>query len=297
MNSGDADFYATGNSHPVSLNTTSSKTAGYGDGLSTLTMQWFMHVLVVYPSYLPVDNAEVWINDTYGTNLMNGFTPVNGRLNWNIVTEYIEDLSGRVYYTRHEAVAIKSPDLGFAMPIMEESRLVIIVLGEGWIDSRLDAGWQLLSVPLTQSDESISTVLQSANGKWDMVQAYDPTSPMPWKSNFVFRPPFLNDLTALNNSMGFWIHLTEPSIFTTGGLIPTSTAIQLHAGWNLVGYPTLRQQSISDALAGTGYDMPVEGFNPAAPYMISQLPDTYIMQPGEGYWVHVPVDTVWVVDW
>ena len=48
--------------------------------------------------------------------------------------------------------------------------------------------------------------------------------------------------------------------------------------------------------AGTGYDA-VEGFNASHPYRISPLADTYLMQPGEGYWVHVPADTTWVVDW
>jgi hypothetical protein len=71
----------------------------------------------------------------------------------------------------------------------------------------------------------------------------------------------------------------------------------LFAGWNLVGYPSLTQKTVSDALAGTGYDRPLEGFNATAPYRISQLADTYMMRPGEGYWMHVPVDTVWIVDW
>jgi hypothetical protein len=65
----------------------------------------------------------------------------------------------------------------------------------------------------------------------------------------------------------------------------------------MVGYPTQTPMDIATALAGTGYDLPVEGFNATAPYRISPLADTYLMQPGEGYWVHVPVDTIWTVDW
>ena len=56
------------------------------------------------------------------------------------------------------------------------------------------------------------------------------------------------------------------------------------------------QKSISDALAGTGHDG-VEGFNATAPYLLIPLDDSYMMKPGEGYWVHVPADTVWVVNW
>ena len=46
-----------------------------------------------------------------------------------------------------------------------------------------------------------------------------------------------------------------------------------------------------------GYDRPVEGYNVSHPYRISPLSDTYMMKPGEAYWIHVPADTVWVVDW
>jgi hypothetical protein len=70
----------------------------------------------------------------------------------------------------------------------------------------------------------------------------------------------------------------------------------LNAGWNLVGYPTLNGSvTISGALWGTGADM-AEGFDSTSPY-IKMLEPSYIMKPGEGYWIHVPSDTVWVINW
>ena len=239
-------------------------------------------------------------------------------------------------------------------------------------------GWNLLSLPLVQSDESIGVALSSIDGKWDYIQAYDPLSPDPWKTNATFKPASLNDLHALNHTVGFWIHIVEttpvevvnethwnafedeppiilehgniinctlylfipgddvfilvegvdyfldyengivdtspiepwdvgwifyafynystPLNLTVTGSIPGSTNILLHSGWNLVGYPSLVEKSISDALAGTGYDR-VEGFNATAPYRINQLADSYMMKPGEGYWVHVPADSIWTIDW
>jgi len=53
--------------------------------------------------------------------------------------------------------------------------------------------------------------------------------------------------------------------------------------------------TVSVALTGTGYDR-VEGFQTAVPY-VQQLSDSYVMMPGEGYWVHVPADTLWTVNW
>jgi hypothetical protein len=138
--------------------------------------------------------------------------------------------------------------------------------------------------------------------KWDYIQWYDPLDPAnPWKSYSIYRPPSANDMINVDNTRGFWIHIFRNDgdcALTVGeGPMPSLTNLSLYSGWNLVGYPTLVEKSIIDAFAGTGYDKPVEGFNASAPYRISQLSDTYMMKPGEGYWVHVPFDTVWVVDW
>jgi hypothetical protein len=162
----------------------------------------------------------------------------------------------------------------------------------------LNEGWNLVSLPLTQQDTSIDNALNSILGKWDCIQAYNTTDHDHWKTNSTFRPYQLNDLDSLDHRIGFWINITESGvILTVNGNVSGSTNILLYAGWNLVGYPTLTKRTIQDALAGTGYDVPVEGFNASAPYRIFPLADTYMMQPGEGYWVHVPADTVWVVDW
>ena len=161
----------------------------------------------------------------------------------------------------------------------------------------LDEGWNLISLPLNQTDTSIDKILSSINGKWDYILVYNSTDPDHWKTNATIRPDQLNDLKLLDHKMGFWINITESWVnLTVMGNELTSTSINLYAGWNLVGYPSLTEKNISDALVGTGYDR-VEGFNTTAPYRISQCADSYMMKPGEGYWVHVPADTVWIVDW
>ena len=84
---------------------------------------------------------------------------------------------------------------------------------------------------------------------------------------------------------------------TVQGVETNSTSISLYAGWNLVGYPTLdNTKTVTTALLGTGADR-IEVCNPAQPYMLEAIGPTYVMQPGQGYWVHVPADTVWTIDW
>jgi hypothetical protein len=162
----------------------------------------------------------------------------------------------------------------------------------------LSQGWNLLSTPLIPADGSINKVLENITGKWDYIQLYNSTDSDHWKTNLTYRPEQLNDLNSLDYRTGFWINITEPGVFLTlKGQIPDNTVIPLYAGWNLVGYPTLNDtMTVGNALWGTGADR-VQVFDAADPYRLKDVTSTYIMKPGEGYWVHVPADSTWIVDW
>jgi parallel beta-helix repeat protein len=159
----------------------------------------------------------------------------------------------------------------------------------------LSVGWNLISIPQVMADTSIESVLSSIAGTWDVAKWYDPLDSMDhWKS---FRPGgVFNDLGAIDNTMGFWLHATANCTLTVEGAIPASTNIPLHAGWNLVGYPSQTEMSVANALWGTGADR-VEVCDLGAPGLITPVGSTYLMRPGEGYWVHVAADCVWTVGW
>jgi hypothetical protein len=158
----------------------------------------------------------------------------------------------------------------------------------------LSLGWNLVSLPLEQPDTSVTKVLSSINGKYDSIKYYDSRDPAdPWKS---YRPDGQNDLTGIDHRMAVWIHTNAECTLTLYGTIPTSTTIQLYTGWNFVGYPTHdTTKTVASALAGTGYDR-VEGYQSTAPYL-KELKDTDPFLPGQGYWVHVPADTTWTINW
>ena len=160
----------------------------------------------------------------------------------------------------------------------------------------LSVGWNLISLPLIQLNDWVDSVLSSIEGKWDCIRAYDPINDI-WLSNVTSRPDSLNNLKLLNNKIGFWINITEPNVtMSVYGDEPTSTTIALYAGWNLVGYPTLTNETVANALWGTGVDQ-VLICDTSEPYHIREVDSTYLMKPGEGYWIHVPADTVWIIDW
>jgi len=177
-----------------------------------------------------------------------------------------------------------------------DSDVMNVNVGEYTFNIDLEMGWNLISIPLEMSNTSIENVLSSIAGQWDYVQYYDSTAPAdPWKTYATFKPAMLNDLWFIDNTMGFWIHMANSATLTVYGTMPASTNIQLWAGWNLIGYPSFNTTTtIADALVGTNYDG-VEGFDAAQPYRLIPLADTYVMTPGEGYWVHVPSDVVWNV--
>jgi len=160
----------------------------------------------------------------------------------------------------------------------------------------LELGWNLISLPLVQDDTSIEAVLASVDGLWDNVKYYDSSDPTdPWKGYATNKPASRNDLSSIDNTMGFWLHMKVETTLTVFGTVPESTQINLNSGWNLVGFPTLDDtMTVANALWGTGADR-VEVFDPASPYLISEVDSDYVLQPGEGYWVHVPADTVWTV--
>jgi|GEM_PF-4170908 len=165
------------------------------------------------------------------------------------------------------------------------------------VNMALDLGWNLISLPLTPSNNTIEVVLQSIAGKYDFIRTYSPLDPNPWKSYCTYKPNLLNDLKILNHKIGFWIHTTEANVdLMVFGNVSISTSITLYAGWNLVGYPSLNTETVGTALWGTGADR-VMISDTSEPYHIREVGSTYVMKPGEGYWIHVPFDTIWIVDW
>jgi len=100
-----------------------------------------------------------------------------------------------------------------------------------------------------------------------------------------------------DNKRGLWLNGTSADYLMTAGRVLSSTAINLKAGWNLVGYPTLNPgTTVATAFAGTGADI-VETFDGSMTYKTKVVASSYVMKPGEGYWVHVPSDTLWTINW
>jgi parallel beta-helix repeat protein len=167
--------------------------------------------------------------------------------------------------------------------------------------SFLHEGWNLISIPLIQSDTNINSVLLPLIGSYDAVQYFDTTdSNDPWKHNHTLKPEYLNDFKNIDHIIGFWIHIIEPGgvPFDYSGTQPTSNqTVQLHPGWNMVGYPSLSSHNRAVGLNNLTFDTHVDAIQwydaGAKSWHFMGPSDNFI--PGRGYWVHSKVEAEWEV--
>jgi hypothetical protein len=163
----------------------------------------------------------------------------------------------------------------------------------------LSEGKQLVSIPFVQFNTNLTEVLKTIDGSYDHVQWYDPLSTEDsWMSYSSFKPQGLNDLLHIDHTIAIWITMTSPDYLTIAGKVPNNTTIQLYKGWNFVGYPSLTNRTVGDALSDIWENVTqVEGFNDTnIPYYLETLSEDDMMIAGHGYWICITNDCVWMVE-
>jgi outer membrane protein assembly factor BamB len=164
----------------------------------------------------------------------------------------------------------------------------------------LNQGWNLISVPLIQTEQSLINVLESIDGYYDAVQWYDGTDNRDqWKHNKIGKS-FGNDLFELNEKKGFWVHITQPgdTIFLFNGTIPTENqTISLNPGWNMVGYPSLSSYDRTVGLNNLTFDTHVDSiwtYN-STTQKWNEMGGSDYFEVGRGYYMHSLDYEIWEV--
>lgn len=177
----------------------------------------------------------------------------------------------------------------------------------------LVTGWNLVSFNLHPVDTTLATVL--AGIPYDLVYAWDATGAHSGSGNWLKAdtiPVTTDTLTNLDETRGFWIHVTAPATLNVIGSKPVDTTISLltAAGtWNLVSYAGISDHSLPEAFsthgAGTDFSLvfayhagdtgdPWKIFDRIAPGYSNDLT---ALSPGWGYWVKVSADHSWVISY
>ncbi len=157
----------------------------------------------------------------------------------------------------------------------------------------LEKGKHLASVPLVQEDTTLEVVLQTLAGSFKHVRYYKSSDQSDhWKTYWTFKT--YGTLFDLDHKMGFWIDMTKDDHLVVAGLVPEMTEIELEHNWNLVGYPSFIDRTVSDALAGIDWQK-VQGWGATPPNHQKQMGASDIMTAGEGYWIWVDLPQTWEV--
>ncbi|UCG68788.1 MAG: hypothetical protein JSV09_13465 [Thermoplasmata archaeon] len=302
----DNAFYLKGYSNAIALNSDLNKTKVYfRDTLPTLKVQWYLHVDTMDNLAQSIPNAIVCIKDFRNSlPAQKHKTDSEGWARWIVVTEYVEkDTNGdtigeKTYYTPHKITAWNETLMGYTEVNMNVSKEANVVLDIPSYEIPLYKGWNQISFPLVQSDTSIYSVLSSIAGNYDVVQWYN-ASDGRWHTTD-------DDLTDLDHTMGFWIHMKNDDTLIITGDIPNLTSIQLYKGWNLVGNPSFCIHSIDEIFnsimghytaiqwydAGDGGDN-WKNYHISKP---SKYNDLRYITSGRGYWLFVNDDCLWEVN-
>lgn len=173
-----------------------------------------------------------------------------------------------------------------------------LALKSDTLSRSLVTGWNLISLPVTLSNTTPVSAFGSLVGKYGDVYAYNACDTGdPWKLFNPSLPGHLNDLTAVSVTQGYWINLTSAGTLTLTGTHPLQTTINLCAGWNLVGFPSVTKQPVATALQSIAgkYTLvyqykasdtadPWKSYNPSAPPQVNDLKE---MEAGFGYWIRM----------
>ena len=153
----------------------------------------------------------------------------------------------------------------------------------------LNAGWNLVSLYVRTEDMTTATLLGPIKGQLqeikNLTDSYDPGLPF-----------FLNTLSGLNVTDGYWVKVSEDVTLEIEGKVPEEASIPVKSGWNLVGYPRESGDAVETELGSLlgGTFLQIKSLTQS--YDLSQganLNTLTTMIPGLGYWLKVSENGTW----
>jgi hypothetical protein len=166
----------------------------------------------------------------------------------------------------------------------------------GKVVNYLSEWWNLISIPLIQVNTSRETAFQTIGSNYSSVFGYHAGKSRPWVNWHRDKPNEFNDIIEINHEEGYYIDMINSDHLVIVGKVPTNIQIQLKAGWNLVGYPSLTERTRDNALSSiSGLYTKVVFYNTIMGKEEILSPDDF-MYPGYGYWIHATADCIWEVE-
>ncbi|GAB4403884.1 MAG: hypothetical protein Kow00123_15350 [Anaerolineales bacterium] len=176
------------------------------------------------------------------------------------------------------------------------------------VQIQVKQGWNLLAMPALAQPLALPDALSSIAGTWQEVHAYDPTdTEQPWKVFVAGTAPETNTLRQLNSLQGFWLLANADATLTLNvpaSMAASGQAVQIHPGWNLVGFPGNAPMSAEDALRNiasaveSAFTLDNNGDGAWLSYSPSAPPEANTLrtfEPGRGYWIYATAPASWQI--
>ncbi|MBI2138158.1 hypothetical protein HYU13_01090, partial [Candidatus Woesearchaeota archaeon] len=118
----------------------------------------------------------------------------------------------------------------------ESANLTIMEIFEtGTFNIPLLEGWNLISLPLAPGNYSITSALSSIDGNYSAVAYFNGTAKRWQIFNVLNRSN--SSIEELAGEMGFWLRVSNATIFSINGTWAKSAKLNLKKGWNMIGLP------------------------------------------------------------
>ncbi len=157
------------------------------------------------------------------------------------------------------------------------------------ISLELEEGYNTLSFPFYREDYSTKEVLEPLDGHYESAWYYSQESG--WLSFRPHREEHFNDLNKITTDIGVNVEITDELTFENSGFLPKSNEIELHEGYNLVSYPSSKQETVSSVFSNILDRIESIYTVKSGENVYLTLDDT--MTPGRGYWIQVDRDCTW----
>ena len=146
-------------------------------------------------------------------------------------------------------------------------------------EKELLTGWNLVSMPLTPSDNHISAILSSIDGKYDLVKKYT------GGSGFA-------DTTIMDPGNGYFIRMTEDATWTYDGISYDSISNSMSNGLHCIGWVN-SSTDIPDALSSIDgsyryvarWNASIQDYEVYEPHAPAVFNDFDTMDKGVGYFL------------
>ena len=166
---------------------------------------------------------------------------------------------------------------------------------------KLFYGWNLISLPLKPSSTNLDSILAPIDGEYNRVISYDASDSLaPRRIRNLDKPFNPSDVGVTDQKVGLFIYITEPgrtNLNVQGAEFQGTTNVSLYRGWNMVGFPSNSNRTLSEALGDLEYGVDVisaQTHNVTTGQLESLWPGD-LLRVGHGYWIEVAQSTVWEV--